>query len=63
MTIRRQYSVASKKNKKENLWGASQKGDGIAVGQRVYDGFGDSDRNKTDINQRQIFQEETHGGL
>ena len=35
----------------------------MAVGQRVHDGFGDSDRDVTDINQRQIFEEELHGGL
>lgn len=35
----------------------------MTVVQRVHDGFGDSDRNITDINQGQIFQKEIHRGL
>lgn len=35
----------------------------MAVVQRAHDGFGDCDRDVTDIDQGQILQKEIHGGL
>ena len=35
----------------------------MGVSHRVHDGFGNSDRNITDINQGQILQKEIHRGL
>ncbi|XP_029797639.1 olfactory receptor 14A16-like [Suricata suricatta] len=48
--------LCASKGKKKHLQGTFRERDGMAVVQKVYDGFGDSDGNIADINQGQIFQ-------